>query len=69
MNGKYRNTSIAGAAGRVASELAEEGIPKEDIVLAFRPGHVRPHTGYGGGLKPDTVYRRNDEGYNGKKEP
>jgi hypothetical protein len=33
----------------VASEIAEQGVPKEDIVLAFRPGHVRPHTGYGVG--------------------
>jgi len=33
----------------VASELSEAGVPKEDIILGFRPGHVRQHTGYGTG--------------------
>ncbi len=31
----------------VASDLAEAGIPNEDIILAFRPEHVRKYTGYG----------------------
>lgn len=30
----------------VADELIEAGIPKEDIVLAFHPERVRPHTGF-----------------------
>jgi hypothetical protein len=30
----------------VASELAAAGIPKSDIVLAFRPPEVRRHTEY-----------------------
>ena len=30
----------------VAEELVAAGIPKEDIVLAFHPAKVRPHTGY-----------------------
>ncbi len=38
-----------GTSSGVASELAEEGVPKEDIVLGFRPEHVRLHTGYGTG--------------------
>lgn len=31
----------------VASELVEAGIPKQDIVLAFKHPDVRPYTGYG----------------------
>lgn len=30
----------------VAEELVRAGVPKEDIVLAFYPPDVRPHTGY-----------------------
>ncbi|MCP4662360.1 MAG: XisI protein [bacterium] len=30
----------------VARELVEAGIPREAIVLGFRPPHVRPHTGF-----------------------
>ena len=33
----------------VAEELVAAGIPKEDIVLAFKPPHIRQHTGYGVG--------------------
>jgi hypothetical protein len=33
----------------VADELVEAGVPREDIVLAFYPAHVRPHTGFGVG--------------------
>lgn len=33
----------------VAEELVAAGIPKEDIVLAFKPAHVRQYTGYGVG--------------------
>lgn len=35
-----------GTQSGVASELVEAGIPRHKIVLAFRPEHVRPHTGY-----------------------
>ena len=38
-----------GTSPGVAVELAEAGIPKEDIVLGFRPPHIRPHTGFGVG--------------------
>jgi len=38
-----------GTSPGVAVELAESGIPKEDIVLGFRPPRVRPHTGFGVG--------------------
>lgn len=38
-----------GTSPGVALELAEAGIPKEDIVLGFRPPHIRPHTGFGVG--------------------
>jgi hypothetical protein len=31
----------------VALDLVEAGVPREDIVLGFRPAHVRPYTGYG----------------------
>jgi len=30
----------------IAQELVKVGIPKERIVLGFRPLEVRPHTGY-----------------------
>jgi XisI protein len=30
----------------VADELVAAGIPREDIVLAFHPVDVRPHTGF-----------------------
>lgn len=35
-----------GTAPGVALELVEAGIPRESIVLGFRPPHVRPHTGF-----------------------
>lgn len=38
-----------GTAPGVALELAEAGIPREDIVLAFRPERVRQYTGFGVG--------------------
>jgi hypothetical protein len=31
----------------IANELAECGVPKEDIVLAFHPPYKRPYTGFG----------------------
>ncbi len=36
-----------GTDSNFANLLVEEGIPKEDIVLAFHPEMVRPHTGFG----------------------
>ena len=30
----------------ITEELVEAGVPKDSIVLAFHPPHVRPHTGY-----------------------
>lgn len=30
----------------IAEELVEKGIPKDHIVLAFKPPDIRPHTGY-----------------------
>jgi hypothetical protein len=36
-----------GTSSGVASELAEAGIPKKNIILGFRPEHVRRHTDYG----------------------
>jgi ketopantoate reductase len=30
----------------VAERLVEAGIPKDRIVLAFKPPEIRPHTGY-----------------------
>lgn len=30
----------------VAKELVRAGVPKDHIVLAFRPAYVRPHTEY-----------------------
>lgn len=36
-----------GTSPGVALDLVEAGVPREDIVLGFRPAHVRPYTGYG----------------------
>jgi hypothetical protein len=38
-----------GTAPGVALDLVEAGVPREDIVLGFRPADVRPHTRYGTG--------------------
>ncbi len=38
-----------GTSPGVAHELVEAGIPREEIILGFRPPHVRPHTGFGVG--------------------
>lgn len=38
-----------GTSSGIALELVEAGIARENIVLAFRPAHVRQHTGYGMG--------------------
>lgn len=38
-----------GTAPGVALELAELGIPRDHIVLGFRPPYVRQHTGFGVG--------------------
>ncbi|MBX3059716.1 MAG: XisI protein [Anaerolineae bacterium] len=38
-----------GTSPGIALELVQAGIPKEDIILAFRPPHVREYTGYGVG--------------------
>lgn len=35
-----------GTSAVIADELVEKGIPREAIVLGFRPEHVRPHTGF-----------------------
>ena len=35
-----------GTAPGVAEELLEAGVPRESIVLGFRPPHIRPHTGF-----------------------
>lgn len=35
-----------GTEDGIAYELEDAGVPKSDIVLAFHPEHVRPHTGY-----------------------
>lgn len=35
-----------GIEDSVTQELEAAGIPKDKIVLAFYPSHVRPHTGY-----------------------
>ncbi len=40
-----------GTSPGISLELVEAGIPKEDIILAFRPEHVRQYTGYGVALK------------------
>jgi hypothetical protein len=33
----------------IADELAELGVPKEDIVLAYHPPYKRPYTGFASG--------------------
>ncbi|NEO83561.1 MAG: XisI protein [Spirulina sp. SIO3F2] len=33
----------------ITDELVAAGVPKDCIVLAFHPPHIRPHTGYGVG--------------------
>lgn len=38
-----------GTAPGVALDLVEAGVPREDIVLGFRPADVRPYTGYATG--------------------
>ncbi len=38
-----------GTRDGVANELVEAGIPREDIVLGFRPAHVRPASGFAAG--------------------
>jgi hypothetical protein len=35
-----------GIEDSVTADLEAAGIPKDQIVLAFYPDHVRPHTGY-----------------------
>ena len=40
-----------GTTPGIALDLVKAGIPKEDIVLAYRPAHVRQHTGYAVGTK------------------
>lgn len=35
-----------GIEDSITAELESAGIPKDKIVLAFYPDHVRPHTGY-----------------------
>jgi hypothetical protein len=35
-----------GTEAGVAEELVQAGIPREHIVLAFKPPEVRPHTGF-----------------------
>jgi hypothetical protein len=36
-----------GTSPGVAHDLVAAGVPKEDIILAFRPARVRQYTGYG----------------------
>jgi hypothetical protein len=35
-----------GTEAGIANELVEAGIPKDRIVLAFKPPSIRPHTGF-----------------------
>lgn len=35
-----------GTDAHISRLLVDAGVPKEDIVLAFHPPDVRPHTGY-----------------------
>lgn len=35
-----------GIEDSITLELVERGVPKEQIVLAFHPPHLRQHTGY-----------------------
>ncbi len=36
-----------GTEAGIADELAELGVPKEDIILAYHPPYKRPYTGFG----------------------
>jgi hypothetical protein len=36
-----------GTSYGIAKDLVEAGIPRESIVLGFKPPHVRQYTGYG----------------------
>lgn len=35
-----------GTEGSVAEELVEAGVPRDRIVLAFKPPEIRPYTGF-----------------------
>lgn len=35
-----------GTEDGIANELVEAGIPRDHIVLAFKPPEIRPHTGF-----------------------
>jgi hypothetical protein len=35
-----------GTEGGIAEELAAAGVPRDRIVLAFKPPEIRPHTGF-----------------------
>ena len=35
-----------GTEDGITDELVAAGVPKDHIVLAFHPPHIRPHTGY-----------------------
>jgi hypothetical protein len=35
-----------GTAGGIANELVAAGIPRDHIVLAYKPPEIRPHTGF-----------------------
>jgi hypothetical protein len=35
-----------GIEGSITEELVRDGVPKENIVLAFHPPYMREHTGY-----------------------
>lgn len=35
-----------GTEDGIAEELVKEGIPKEHIILAFKPPEIRPYTGF-----------------------
>ncbi|MBR8826611.1 MAG: XisI protein [Gomphosphaeria aponina SAG 52.96 = DSM 107014] len=35
-----------GTEDGIADELVKEGIPKEHIILAFKPPEIRPYTGF-----------------------
>jgi hypothetical protein len=35
-----------GTEAGIAEELVEGGVPRERIVLAFKPPEIRPHTGF-----------------------
>lgn len=39
-------TQRDGTEDGIAADLERAGIPKEDIVLGFRPPELRPYTGY-----------------------